>query len=516
MHNKIKFKIAKFEVDENFVHPLFTKVAIWIATYGENANGSDITRDAFVNAIPTLFNIPILGEWNESIEDFKGHGGKIVISDDGIEWIQTTKPYGCVPESCNPRWELDENGVEYLVCDGILWTDRYEEALKVEENTNNQSMEIEVVSSEDIDGVMQITDFIFSGLCILGQDTKPCFPSAKIVYSLNKDEFKQEFNLLLNEIKNINFNEGGNKNNMKKEEIIAKYSNLKGEKYEAIINNADLTLVELDKKLFSLSVSDLRDKIREELSEQVTSVTDYWGDTYECQQYWFEDIIPTDNIAIVYDNNYVDYGIPYTLDNDDIVLDFANAKRYIRGDWRLYVEGSTENDDTIIETPMQSFDKHNKEKVEEMKSQFTEKEIELNKVKGEFVDLQAKFTEIETEKSELTNEVETLKQFKSDIENQSHKDEIDSVFEEFSELKSVEGFNELFEENKYDFEVEDLKVKLKVFAYDNNVVTNKKPCKTKNSTKKTSFSLIDNVKKPISNIDNDWEEVSKYYKENNK
>ena len=96
--NKIKLNV-KFEVDENFVHTNFTKVATWVATYGENANKSDITRDAFVNAIPTLFNIPILGEWNESIEDFKGHGGKIVIDDDGIQWIQTTKAYGCVPLS---------------------------------------------------------------------------------------------------------------------------------------------------------------------------------------------------------------------------------------------------------------------------------------------------------------------------------------------------------------------------------------------------------------------------------
>ena len=510
--NKIKLNV-KFEIDENFVHPKFTKVTIWVATYGQNANGSDITRDAFINAIPTLFNIPILGEWNETIEDFKGHGGKIVIDDEGIQWIQTTKPYGSVPESCNPRWEFDENGIEYLVCDGIIWTDRYEEALKVKENVNNQSMEIEVVSAEDNDGVLKITEFIFTGLCILGEDTQPCFPSAKVVYSLNKDEFKQEFSLLLDEIKNINFNEGGNEKSMDRESIIAKFSHLKGEKYEAIISNQDLSLEDLEKQLFTLSVNDLWNRIYEELQSNTIVVTDYWGDTYETNKYGIEDIIPDDNIVIVYDReNWNDYGIPYSLDGDKVVLDYANAKRYVKGDWREYVEGQSVDSNSIIQS-FNVIDEHNKNKVNEVQIQFTEKTNELNKVKGEYVDLQAKFSELENQISELNVEVESLRQFKIDNENEVKKAEIDSVIEEFSELQTVDSFNEIFEK-RYEFEIEDLKTKLKVFCFDNGIVIGKKQNKKKDS--KAKFSLVDDVKKTISISNKEWDLVSKYYNENNK
>lgn len=499
--NKIKLNV-KFEIDENFIHPNFTKVAIWVATYGENANGSDITRDAFVNAIPTLFNIPILGEWNESIEDFKGHGGKIVIDDDGIQWIQTTKAYGAVPESCNPRWELDEEGIEYLVCDGILWTDRYEEALKVKENTNNQSMEIEVISSEDNDGVMQITEFVFTGLCILGEDTQPCFPSAKVVYSLNKDEFKKEFSLLLNEIKNIDFNKGGKETKMKREDIIAKFSNLSGEKYEAVINNQDLSLEDLESQLFALSVNDLYSRISESLQTNTVVITDYWGDTYETAQYGLEDIITDGNIAIVYSReDWNDYGIPYTLDGDSITLDYSKCKRYVKGDWREYVDGQSNDITNPIIQSFNIIDEHNKNKVNDVQAQFTEKSNELDKVKGEFVDLQSKFSELETE-------VESLRQFKIDNENEVKKSEIDSIIAEFSEAKEVEGFNESFE-NVYDFEVEDLKTKLKVFCFDNGIVIGKKQTKKKDT--KAKFSLVDDVKKTIPVVDKEWEKVSKYY-----
>ena len=193
---------VRFEEDTSFQHPEFTKVSVWVATYGENANKSNISKQAFEKALPSLVNVPIIGEYKESAEDFAGHGGKLVIDDDGVQFIQTTKAYGVIPESCNPRWELDENNVEYLVCDGILWTGRYEEANKVKENKNNQSMEISATNyfTDESNGVLNITDFVFTGICILGEDTTPCFPSAKMVYSFNKEEIKEEFSLLLNEI----------------------------------------------------------------------------------------------------------------------------------------------------------------------------------------------------------------------------------------------------------------------------------------------------------------------------
>ena len=328
---------VRFEEDTSFQHPEFTKVSVWVATYGENANKSNISKQAFEKALPSLVNVPIIGEYRESAEDFAGHGGKLVIDDEGVQFVQTTKAYGVIPESCNPRWELDENNVEYLVCDGILWTGRYEEANKVKENKNNQSMEISATNyfTDESNGVLNITDFVFTGICILGEDTTPCFPSAKMVYSFNKEEIKEEFSLLLNEIKKISSKEGGNK--VGRDEIIAKFSKLSNhEQYEEIINNTELSDEELEKQLFALSINDLKERVRESLNEITYTKSYPWGDTEELRKYYLEDVIPESNIAICESNEkwYTYFGIPYSEDGDKIILDEANSKRYVRGDWR--------------------------------------------------------------------------------------------------------------------------------------------------------------------------------------
>lgn len=231
---------VKFEKTDEYIHPEFTKVKVYIATYGLNRNGSNISKEAFINALDSLKNVPLVGEFSEHIEDFKGHGGKLEITDEGMKYIQTTKPYGVIPESCNARWEVT-NGEEYLVCDAILWTGRYEEANKVLENTCNQSMEINLIDYDFVDDVMVVNSFTFSSLCILGAETEPCFKNAKIVYSLDKDNFKYEFSLLLDEIKNINSKEGGR--SVEKDEVVAVFTE---ENNDVVLeeNDTEVELVE--------------------------------------------------------------------------------------------------------------------------------------------------------------------------------------------------------------------------------------------------------------------------------
>lgn len=470
--DKLKLNI-KFEEDLSFQHPDFTKVTVWIATYGENANGSNITREAFENALPSLYNVPILGEWSESIDDFKGHGGKLEISDEGIKFIQTTKAYGVIPESCNPRWENDDSGVEYLVCDGILWTGRYDEAKKVMDNTCNQSMEISVNNYENIDNSLVIDSFNFTGICILGEDTKPCFPSSRIVYSLNKDEYVKEFNLMLAEINKLELEKGGIKLEEERRQIIEKYSTLKGnEQFEAIVTNADLDNKELENQLFSLSVNDLESRIREELSKQTYVETDWWGDTYECRRYWLRDVLTEENIVIAEDNQdyYKDYGIPYTVSGDAITLDFENAKRYVRGDWRPFEEGSAEPE---INPVFEEINKHNSEKAVTIKAEFETTKENFEKVQNELTDTKANFADLQSDKVTLEEEVNTLKEFKENFEKKQKEQEYESVVEEFSELSKVEGF-EAIVNKKFEFSLENLKKEFKALAYDNGIVLGKK------------------------------------------
>lgn len=205
MKDKIISFTSQFGNPEKF-NSQFHKVKIYVAYAGKNRNGSFISKDTFEKIIPSLYGVPIVGEWKD--EDFGTHGGKVEISDDGVQFIDTTKPYGYIDSSAEVKWELvtEEDGTEreYLTVDGFLWTARYPEALKVLENQNNQSMELNVYDGafdEDND-YFEITDGEFSALCILGEDVEPCFESSKLSqFNLDKETFKKEFNLMVKELK---------------------------------------------------------------------------------------------------------------------------------------------------------------------------------------------------------------------------------------------------------------------------------------------------------------------------
>ena len=283
---KIKFDISLSPSKLTQDHPQFTKVKARILYTGENRNNSYITDSAVQKALPTLFNIPIIGEYNESTDNFGSHGGKLEITDEEVKFIQTTVPYGVVPESAEISWETvtEKDGTvrNYLVADGaLLWTERYPELNTIlEEGRYNQSMEIETINSgfAVVDGkeTYKIDDFIFSALCILGiqkesdsdnsSQVEPCFESASIsTYGLSDESFKQQFNFMLEEFNsNITSKETGG-------QIVTKDKQ------------------ELE---FELTHQQLSAKLRKDLESH--RFTDRHG--YNGRKYWYQDHTNTDVI----------------------------------------------------------------------------------------------------------------------------------------------------------------------------------------------------------------------------
>ena len=493
---KIKDRLSlkvRFEKDESFQHPEMIKVKIWIATYDLNLNGSNISRQAFEDAAQSLFNVPIVGEFKEKIEDFGGHGGKIVIEGDDVQIIDTTKPYGVVPESCNPRWEFDKDGVEYQVCDGYIWTGRYSEAKIIEDGNCNQSMEIVPIVSREENGVFYIDSFYYSALCILGADTQPCFPSAKITYGLNKSEFKKEFSLLLDEIKNIE-----RSNSVNKDEILKKYEHLKNKtEYAAIIGNESLSLEDLDKQLFSLSVNDLRNRLRIALKELTYEYTYPWGETVEERKYWYEDVLYDENIVIVESTEDYGkfYGIPFSFNNDEIVLNEEGKVRYIKEGWRPFVEG------TDPEPTIELFEKFTETATNKINSLSSENDENKQKC----FELQEELTTVKADFSKSEEELNELRQFKLDSDKKAFEAEIDKEMKPFEAIKNVEScaeeFNKIYE-NRYSYKPEDLVKTMKIFCFDNGIVLSElnkeKEVKTGNGLK--SFTLNTET----NNTDGEW------------
>lgn len=196
---KMDKKVLKFEtMASNFeqVNEEFMRVKVHVCYAGKNRNNSIIEKDVLDNMAQTVYGVPVVGELDEENMRFKGHGGKLEISDEGWKEIKTTIPYGFVDPTTPFTYEsvLEPDGMttnEYLTVACYLWKGRYPELVEVfEKNTVKQSMEIMVESGNWDDNweYFNITKARFQALCLLG--VEPCFESSKAMvgYSLENGE----------------------------------------------------------------------------------------------------------------------------------------------------------------------------------------------------------------------------------------------------------------------------------------------------------------------------------------
>ena len=265
-------------------NPLFSKSKIYVMYHGENRNGSNITKENVERNLATIKNIPIIGEFDKNSDNFKGHGGKLELSEDGIEFIHTTKPLGVVPESATTYWEIvkDKKGIEreYLVVDGAYMWNRYEKEVEtLKEENFGQSMELEVFDGEWVqdDRIFDIKDFAFSALCILGIDrdgsghVEPAFGDAKII-TYSKSELQDELSEMLKEFKYSLSNDAelGSKedNELNLEDLLKKYSITVEDLEEKSIKYSEMTIEELEQEIEkSFSEEDASDEESKEDEE---------------------------------------------------------------------------------------------------------------------------------------------------------------------------------------------------------------------------------------------------------
>lgn len=214
-------------IDIQRIDDRISKCFVKILYPGKNRNKTFISKavgNLIANSLPRT---PIVGFYNETVRDFEDHGEELIINKNGLKVIKKTRPYGAISEWGTIGWKeyLDSDGVtrEYLVAEGYLWTGRYPEVAEVIKSGKGQSLEF---FEDSIQGNWATFDnedeqfFIFneaevSALCILGDDVEPCFEGASInnyeteidgiyQYSLNKDEFKKEFDEFIAQLNETN------------------------------------------------------------------------------------------------------------------------------------------------------------------------------------------------------------------------------------------------------------------------------------------------------------------------
>jgi len=268
MTHKLKYEAAIDVIGKRPLNPEFSLASCRVMYTGKNRNRSNMSKQAADKALQSIYNVPVVAEVlhrEGDDKDFGSHGGKIIIDSTGVKYEQTTVPYGVVPESANPRW-INYNGKEYLECDVILWTGRYEDLNILVEDVNKKrphSMEITVNSSEiGNDGYEYVSDFSFSALTILGSEVEPCFEdSAVSLYSNNN--FNSRFEEMMNAYSKINKNGGAEHmdENAGNVEVTAEPE-----------TKIDIEVVEVvdTKEDFELAIVDI---VKEEVVEVVETVT---------------------------------------------------------------------------------------------------------------------------------------------------------------------------------------------------------------------------------------------------
>lgn len=140
----------------------------------ENRNGTYITDEFAEKLLSSISYAPVKGIYSE--EDFTDHGSA---RDQG-------RIYGIVPENPSVAWEdfVDEDGVTrtYACADVLIFTALYEEAKDIV--GKSQSMELYAPSLKYHEAIVHNKRYIvfdegcFLGLQVLGDKVEPCFEGA--------------------------------------------------------------------------------------------------------------------------------------------------------------------------------------------------------------------------------------------------------------------------------------------------------------------------------------------------
>lgn len=462
------------------VNSSFDAGVLRIAYTGKNRNRTAISKQAFERSLKTIYNCPIVCNYDRDTDALGGHDMEVVCDADGdMRLVNLTTPVGVIPESAKTWFanveEEDGTVNEYLFAEALIWK-RQEAYKKIKEDgITAQSMEITVKSGAMDGNVYRIDDFEFTAFCLIS--VEPCFESAALEM-FSKRDFKLQLSEMMQDLR-TSFNqvdtskeddnihpqkysmEGGKEVLEKKMELVAQY----GIDVESLdFSIEELSIEELTERFEAIkaeadeqpeapaepteepeepaeSVEEpaedggdpeqnkfaLTSTIIEELYRKLGEVTveREWG---ECERYWYADCDLEANQVYCWDTvDWLLYGFSYTVDGDNVVIDFESKKR------KKY---------TIVD-----FDEG------EQASPFAEMFTRLEGKLHDSAEWEAKYNTASDKMTGMETELTELRQYKSDKEDAELNAARDAVIAQFSDLEGVEAFEQLCtEKSNYDIE----------------------------------------------------------------
>ena len=439
----------------------FDKGILKIAYVGDNRNKSSISKQAFLNCLHTMYNCPIVCNYDRETDTLGGHDMEVVRgADGGLRIVNATIPLGVIPESAKTWFQEceEEDGTvhEYLFAEALLWK-RQEAYRKIrKDGITSQSMEITIRDSKTVNDVVNIYDFEFTAFCLIG--VEPCYEGASLNMSLASDfkqqlsemmqEYKESFSLVTPSEEDNNTHpttefstEGGEKVLHEQNELTAALEeNVQEEQAVQPVEENTETFAEQEQ---AEAVSEetpaeeqenfeLTGNFMQELMTSLSSVKveSEWG---SCPRYIYAESDLDANMVYAWDAlDWLLYGFSYSMDGDHVVVDFESRKRM------KY---------TIVE-----FDEG--EQASPFMAAYTQMTEKLNDA-GQW---ESKYQSASDTITSMENELGELRQFKADTENEALQSAREAVFARFEDLIGVEAF-ETLRENAGDFSLEDLEEK---------------------------------------------------------
>lgn len=163
------------------------------------ANKTRYTKETILKALPTLCNIPLVGRWKG--RDFGSHESQLELNEEeGYQMVYNTTPLGVIPESAN-FWfetvEVDGKEQEFLCVDVVLWKRQKEVKSLIKRKQFSISMEVTITDADkDLTGVLEIRDFYFTAVCVLGSNVPPAFAGA-MIQTYSADHTQEQINQMM-------------------------------------------------------------------------------------------------------------------------------------------------------------------------------------------------------------------------------------------------------------------------------------------------------------------------------
>lgn len=455
MNKVINITFASSITDICEVNSSFSAGVLKIAYCGENRNKTHISKEVFERCMQTIYNCPIVCNYNRDDNTFGGHDMEVVRDkNNNLSVINVTAPVGCVPESAKVWFEQieEDDGTihEYLFADALLW--KRQEAFKkiYEDGIVAQSMEITIKDGETIDGIFYIYDFEFTAFALIG--VEPCFESASLELYSNND-FKSQIAQMMQDLKeNSNSiipskdvndihpqkysTEGGSKVLEEKIELAAKYG---------------IDINELNYSIEDYSIEELTEKFEEAKSEKFNLTNNILNEIrlgLESETYedafgeWFKYMyvdsdLEAKEVYCLDSEDWFLYGFSFAIDGDKVTIDFDSKKRK---KWAI-VDFKDEKDAN-----------------EPFASQISETFNELKNRLSEYSQFEEKYNDASETINTMQSQIDELSRFKAETEEAYVQNQKDEVFESFTDLYGIEAFEEL-RNNCKQYDVETLEDK---------------------------------------------------------